>query len=161
VKIAERFAQTLARTRRRKGLSQEALSVRASVHRTEISQLERGLRTPRIDTLVKLAAGLEALPANCSTESSGSPGRPSTAASTFANRKMLRCRPNSREDVSRVREAGRVGSAVSDKPNTSGDVYVVSGAAEGTRRAARSKPVQGQYLRRQKVVRRVHSRSRR
>jgi transcriptional regulator with XRE-family HTH domain len=60
--IAERFAQNLARNRRRKGLSQEALSVRASVHRTEISQLERGLRTPRIDTLVKLAAGLEVTP---------------------------------------------------------------------------------------------------
>lgn len=60
--IAKRFAQNLARIRRRKGLSQEALSVRASVHRTEISQLERGLRTPRIDTLVKLAAGLGVTP---------------------------------------------------------------------------------------------------
>jgi transcriptional regulator with XRE-family HTH domain len=33
------------------------------VHRTEISQLERGLRIPRIDTLVKLAASLNAAPA--------------------------------------------------------------------------------------------------
>lgn len=31
----------------------------ASLHRTEISQLERGLRLARIDTLVKLAASLE------------------------------------------------------------------------------------------------------
>ena len=60
--IAKRFAQNLARARRRKGLSQEALSVRASVHRTEISQLERGLRVPRIDTMVKLAAGLGVTP---------------------------------------------------------------------------------------------------
>jgi len=35
------------------------LSFRASVHRTEISQLERGLRIPRIDTVIKLAASLE------------------------------------------------------------------------------------------------------
>jgi len=44
-------------------MSQDELSVRASVHRTEISQLERGLRVARIDTLIKLAASLEATPA--------------------------------------------------------------------------------------------------
>jgi transcriptional regulator with XRE-family HTH domain len=63
VSIAKRFAQNLARTRRRKGISQEDLGVMASVHRTEISQLERGLRVPRIDTFVKLAAALEVTPA--------------------------------------------------------------------------------------------------
>jgi transcriptional regulator with XRE-family HTH domain len=62
VSIARRFSQNLARTRRRKGISQEDLGVMASVHRTEISQLERGLRVPRIDTLVKLAAGLDVTP---------------------------------------------------------------------------------------------------
>lgn len=31
----------------------------ASLHRTEVSQLERGLRLPRIDTLVKLTSSLE------------------------------------------------------------------------------------------------------
>ena len=60
--IAQRFGRNLARTRRRKGLPQEEVSVRASVHRTEISGLERGLRVPRIDTLVKLAAALEVSP---------------------------------------------------------------------------------------------------
>ena len=39
-------------------MTQEELSVRASLDRTEVSQLERGLRVPRIDTLVKLAAGV-------------------------------------------------------------------------------------------------------
>jgi transcriptional regulator with XRE-family HTH domain len=43
-------------------LSQEELSVLASLHRTEISQLERGLRMPQLDTLVKLAGGLEVAP---------------------------------------------------------------------------------------------------
>lgn len=49
--IAARFGGNLARGRKRADLSQEELSVRASLHRTEISQLERGLRVPRIDTL--------------------------------------------------------------------------------------------------------------
>lgn len=56
--IAERFAANLTAARKLAGLSQEELGVRASLHRTEISQLERGLRLARIDTLVKLAGGL-------------------------------------------------------------------------------------------------------
>jgi transcriptional regulator with XRE-family HTH domain len=56
---AECFATNLIRLRRQAGLSQEDLGWMASLHRTEISQLERGLRVPRIDTVVKLAASLE------------------------------------------------------------------------------------------------------
>ena len=56
--IAARFGDNLVRCRKLADLSQDELSVRASVHRTEISQLERGLRITRIDTLVKLAAAL-------------------------------------------------------------------------------------------------------
>ena len=58
--VAVLFGKNLARARKRADLSQEALSVMSSLHRTEISQLERGLRMARIDTLVKLAASLEA-----------------------------------------------------------------------------------------------------
>jgi len=58
VDIAARFGDNLVRCRKRADLSQDELSVRASVHRTEISQLERGLRVARIDTLVKLKASL-------------------------------------------------------------------------------------------------------
>jgi transcriptional regulator with XRE-family HTH domain len=58
--IARKFGENLARCRKRADLSQEELGVRASLHRTEISQLERGLRVPRIDTLVKLTGSLEA-----------------------------------------------------------------------------------------------------
>lgn len=57
--IAARFGDNLARCRRRADLSQDELSVRASLHRTEISQLERGLRLARIDTLIKLMGSLE------------------------------------------------------------------------------------------------------
>jgi transcriptional regulator with XRE-family HTH domain len=59
VDIAARFGDNLARCRKRADISQEELSVRASLHRTEISQLERGLRVARVDTLVKLMASLE------------------------------------------------------------------------------------------------------
>lgn len=59
IDIAARFGDNLARLRKRAAMSQEELSVRASLHRTEISQLERGLRVARIDTLVKIAGSLE------------------------------------------------------------------------------------------------------
>jgi transcriptional regulator with XRE-family HTH domain len=62
VNVAEQFGDNLARVRREADLSQDELGVRASVHRTEIGQLERGLRVARIDTLIKLAASLEAAP---------------------------------------------------------------------------------------------------
>jgi transcriptional regulator with XRE-family HTH domain len=63
VNVAEQFGDNLKRVRREADFSQDELSVRASVHRTEISQLERGLRVARIDTLIKLASSLEAAPA--------------------------------------------------------------------------------------------------
>lgn len=59
IDIAACFGDNLARCRKRADLSQDELSVRASVHRTEISYLERGLRIARVDTLVKLAGSLE------------------------------------------------------------------------------------------------------
>jgi len=52
--IADLFGENLACLRERAGLSQEEMGIRASLHRTEISQLERGLRVPRLDTIVKL-----------------------------------------------------------------------------------------------------------
>ena len=60
--IAGQFGDNLARVRRAADMSQDELSVRASVHRTEISQLERGLRVARIDTLAKLSSSLEVDP---------------------------------------------------------------------------------------------------
>lgn len=62
VDVAGHFGDNLARARHAAGVSQDELSVRASVHRTEISQLERGLRIARIDTLIKLASSLEVAP---------------------------------------------------------------------------------------------------
>ena len=62
VDIAARFAENLLRCRKRADMSQEELGLRASLHRTEISQLERGLRVARIDTLVKLSGALAISP---------------------------------------------------------------------------------------------------
>ncbi|MDX6601111.1 MAG: hypothetical protein QOF13_313 [Solirubrobacterales bacterium] len=59
IDFAARFGDNLALHRKRADLSQEELSYLSSLHRTEISQLERGLRLCRIDTLVKLTASLE------------------------------------------------------------------------------------------------------
>lgn len=59
IDLAACFGDNLARCRKRADLAQEELSHLASLHRTEVSQLERGLRLCRIDTLVKLAASLE------------------------------------------------------------------------------------------------------
>lgn len=57
--VASRFGQNLAYARRRSGLSQEEVAIRAELHRTEIGMLERGVRLPRVDTMLKLAGALE------------------------------------------------------------------------------------------------------
>ena len=53
--VAEHFGENLRRARKRAGLSQEELAVRASLHRTEIGLVERGERSVRLDTAIKLA----------------------------------------------------------------------------------------------------------
>jgi len=60
--VAKRFGTNLSRLREQAGITQEELSFRASLHRTEIGLLERGGRVPRIDTLAKLAGALEVQP---------------------------------------------------------------------------------------------------
>ncbi len=60
--ISRRFARNLVSSRRRSDLSQAETAERAGLHRTEISLLERGLRVPRLDTIVQLAAGVEVEP---------------------------------------------------------------------------------------------------
>jgi transcriptional regulator with XRE-family HTH domain len=72
--IAAQFGDNLVRARKLAGLSQDELSIRASVHRTEISQLERGLRIARIDTLAKLCSSLEVDPSELMAGIVWSPG---------------------------------------------------------------------------------------
>lgn len=55
--LRRRFGDNLIVQRGRMDLSQADVSLRSGVHLTEISLLERGLRLPRLDTVVRLAGG--------------------------------------------------------------------------------------------------------
>lgn len=50
--------KVIQKTRKSKGLSQEVLSGLAGLDRTHYSKIERGLRSPTIDTLFKIAGAL-------------------------------------------------------------------------------------------------------
>jgi len=54
------LGKEIARLRKRIGLSQEELGFRAEIHRTYISQLERGLKSPTLNMLLKLSRALKA-----------------------------------------------------------------------------------------------------
>jgi transcriptional regulator with XRE-family HTH domain len=58
----ERFAVNLRKARLAKGISQEELGFQCSLHRTEVSLLERGGREPRLGTIVKLCGALDVRP---------------------------------------------------------------------------------------------------
>lgn len=57
--IASIVGTNLARIRQAQGLSQEEVADRAGLHRTEISLMELGKRTPRIDTVVCVMGALD------------------------------------------------------------------------------------------------------
>jgi transcriptional regulator with XRE-family HTH domain len=63
VQPRDQFGANLRRLRHSAGLSQLQLSDRSGLHFTEISRLERGVRDPRLTTIVQLARGLEVDPA--------------------------------------------------------------------------------------------------
>lgn len=56
--IREAFARNLRQIRHKKGLSQEALADAADIDRTYVSALERGVYSPSITIVDKLAAAL-------------------------------------------------------------------------------------------------------
>jgi len=56
--VDDAFAETLRTLRRRRGLSQEALADATDLSRPYISQLERGLKSPSLRTLGRLAEAL-------------------------------------------------------------------------------------------------------
>lgn len=62
--LALRFGSNVRRARRLVRLSQEELAERADLHRGAIGLVEAGLRRPRLDTIIKLAGGAEADPAD-------------------------------------------------------------------------------------------------
>ena len=64
--MASGFGRALRTARIRRGLSQEQLADAAGLHRTHISLLERGLREPRLGTLVLLSRCLGVSPGEMS-----------------------------------------------------------------------------------------------
>ena len=60
--IAERFGANLKRARCDAGLTPSELGRLAELHRTEVYALERGLRVPRLETLLKLVCSLQVSP---------------------------------------------------------------------------------------------------
>lgn len=58
--VRERIGLNLQALRRAKGLTQEELSSRASIHQTYLSGVERGLRNPSALVMQRIAAGLGA-----------------------------------------------------------------------------------------------------
>jgi transcriptional regulator with XRE-family HTH domain len=61
--VATAFGAVLRDCRQKAGISQEALADAASVDRTYVSLLERGLRQPTLDTLFRLSQALDISPA--------------------------------------------------------------------------------------------------
>ena len=57
--IRQRLATNLRMARQQKGWSQEQLAFEADIHRTYISDLERGFRNPTITVVDRLAKALK------------------------------------------------------------------------------------------------------
>lgn len=56
--VKKRLGRNVARIRHQKGLSQEAFADLADLHRTYVSDIERGVRNPTATVIVKLATAL-------------------------------------------------------------------------------------------------------
>ena len=53
------FGKAVKAARHEVGLSQEALAYEAGIHRTYISDIERGRRNPSLTTMIRIAEALE------------------------------------------------------------------------------------------------------
>lgn len=60
--VRQRLANNLRALRTKRGLSQEAFAFEVGLHRTYISDLERGARNPTIVVVDRLATALEVTP---------------------------------------------------------------------------------------------------
>ena len=57
--IDKQFGRVLKKLRMEKGVSQEEFALNIGLHRTYISQLERGLKSPSLRTMEKICAELD------------------------------------------------------------------------------------------------------
>lgn len=84
-RLAEHFGRRLWHRRRLACLSQEELGRLLDVHRTEIGLIERGLRVPRLDTILKLSAGVEASPCDLISGLRWQPGSHALVGGSYAD----------------------------------------------------------------------------
>jgi ribosome-binding protein aMBF1 (putative translation factor) len=56
------FGERVRQRRLKLGLSQEAAAVRCGIHWTQLGKVERGQRSLRLETILKIAAGLDLEP---------------------------------------------------------------------------------------------------
>ena len=56
--LEKAFARVVKKLRADKGLSQETLAFESELHRTYVSQLERGIKSPSLKTISRLAKAL-------------------------------------------------------------------------------------------------------
>lgn len=68
------FGERVRSRRLALGLSQEAAAVRCGIHWTQLGKVERGQRSLRLETIVKIAEGLDIDPADLVTELPLPPG---------------------------------------------------------------------------------------
>jgi transcriptional regulator with XRE-family HTH domain len=61
------FGRRVRQRRLELGLSQEAAALRCGIHWTQLGKVERGQRSLRLETIVKIAAGLDIDPGNLVT----------------------------------------------------------------------------------------------
>lgn len=62
--LNQSIAQALVKYRHLSQLSQEELADLAGIHRTYVSQIERGLKMPTLAILFKIASALKVKPSN-------------------------------------------------------------------------------------------------
>lgn len=61
-KYLKKFGDRVRLLRDKRKWSQEDLAHKANLHRTQISLIERGMRTAKLDTILKLAKAFEVQP---------------------------------------------------------------------------------------------------
>jgi len=88
--LAEHFGRNLLRARRRADYSQEELSDICDMHRTAIGLLENGARLPRLDSVVKLAGGVNVEPSVLIDGIAWHPGAPKRKGFYLAGVKVPR-----------------------------------------------------------------------
>ena len=59
IDLIDHFPEVLRDIRLKNGISQEELAARAGLHRTYISQIERGLKSPSLRSLAQIADALD------------------------------------------------------------------------------------------------------